>query len=243
MSDIINTTPTNQNINTSTIESQRKLRVDKVDKLRSLGFDPYKVDSFRDCTIEFVKFWFDFTHKFDIEKMDLDENNYVIEHYLAQAIFPQTLVETMEEKIQLRHTARQMGIDPDDSDSIDIKLDDELINEIRSFIPGILQKTSDQKEKLLYAYLLETGEKDPEGEISEPDGLQVQLHKNQQITLAGRIKTKRGSGKIAFVVLEDESCPEGFQIVIKKDDLDNSVNDKMLKIFDQANIKQKLNLV
>jgi lysyl-tRNA synthetase class II len=243
MSDANNTNSNISNVNTSSVQMQRQLRIEKMEKLRAIGFDPYKVESFRDTNIDFVKFWFDFTHKFDIQKLDIDDNNYVLEHYLAQAIFPQTLVETMEEKIQLRHTARQMGIDPDDSDSIDIKLDDELINQIRSYIPGILKKTSDQKEKLLYAYLLETGEKDQDGEISEPDGLLVQLHKNQQVTLAGRIKTKRGSGKIAFVVIEDESCPDGFQVVIKKDDLDSSVNDKMLKIFDPINIKQKLNLV
>jgi lysyl-tRNA synthetase class II len=230
------------NTNTSTIDAQRKLRVDKVNKLREMGFDPFKVDSYRDCDIDFLKFWFNFTHKFDYSKLDVDENNYILEHYLAQAIFPQTLVETMEEKIQLRHTARQMGIDPDDSDSIDIKLDDGIISEIRSYIPGILSKSSEQKEKLLYAYLLEKGEADENGNIEEPEGLTIQLHKNQIITLAGRIKTKRGSGKIAFTVLEDESCPDGFQIVIKQDELDSSVGDKMLKIFDPANIKLKLNI-
>jgi lysyl-tRNA synthetase class 2 len=39
----------------------------------------------------------------------------------------------------------------------------------------------------------------------------------QKITLAGRIKRKRSSGKIGFVVLEDESLPSGFQLVFKSD--------------------------
>jgi lysyl-tRNA synthetase class II len=229
-------------INTSSIEMQRTLRIEKTNRLRELGFDPYKVESYKDFNIDFVKFWFDFTHKFDIEKLEIDDNNYVLEHYLAQAIFPQTLIETMEEKIQFRHTARQMGIDPDDHDSVDMKFDDELINEIRTCIPGILSKTPEQKEKLLYAYLAEEGEMDQNGEIPEPDGLVVQLQKNQIATLCGRIKTKRVSGKIAFVSLEDESCPEGFQIVLKKDDLDSEVRTKMLQIFDPVNIKNKLQL-
>jgi lysyl-tRNA synthetase class II len=230
------------NTNTSSIDTQRKLRIDKVNKLRELGFDPFKVESYRDFNIDFVKFWFDFTHKFDIEKLEIDDNNYVLEHYLAQAIFPQTLIETMEEKIQFRHTARQMGIDPDDPDSVDMKFDDDLINEIRVCIPGILKKTNEQKEKLLYAYLAEEGEMDQNGEIPEPDGLVVQLQKNQIATLCGRVKTKRVSGKIAFVTLEDESCPEGFQIVLKKDDLDEDVRTKMLQIFDPSNIKNKLQI-
>jgi lysyl-tRNA synthetase class II len=229
-------------INTSSIEMQRKLRIEKVNKLRELGFDPFKVDSFRDFNIEFVKFWFGFVHKFETDKLDIDDNNYVLEHYLAQAIFPQTLVETMEEKIQMRHTARQMGIDPDDSDSLSIEFDDNLIHEIRVCIPEILSKTSEQKEKLLYAFLTEHGETDQNGEITEPDGLAIQLQKNQIATLCGRVKIKRVSGKIAFITIEDESCPEGFQIVLKKDDLDSDARAKMLQFFDPENIKNKLQL-
>jgi lysyl-tRNA synthetase, class II len=42
------------------------------------------------------------------------------------------------------------------------------------------------------------------------------------ITLAGRLKTKRVSGKIAFGILEDESSPEGFQCIFKSDLLEGS---------------------
>ena len=42
---------------------------------------------------------------------------------------------------------------------------------------------------------------------------------NKTVTVCGRIKTKRGSGKIGFIVLEDESLPSGFQVVLKVDDL------------------------
>ena len=45
-----------------------------------------------------------------------------------------------------------------------------------------------------------------------------------EITLAGRIKSKRGSGKIGFVTLEDESLPEGFQLVLKVDELPQPAN-------------------
>jgi lysyl-tRNA synthetase, class II len=38
-----------------------------------------------------------------------------------------------------------------------------------------------------------------------------------QTFLVGRIKTVRMSGKIAFYVLEDESLPDGFQAILKKD--------------------------
>jgi lysyl-tRNA synthetase, class II len=40
---------------------------------------------------------------------------------------------------------------------------------------------------------------------------------SEKVTLSGRVKVIRLSGKIAFIVLEDESNPEGFQLIIKKD--------------------------
>ena len=48
----------------------------------------------------------------------------------------------------------------------------------------------------------------------------IQMEKTtleDQFTIAGRIKSKRGSGKIGFILLEDESLPAGFQIVVKSD--------------------------
>ncbi len=47
-----------------------------------------------------------------------------------------------------------------------------------------------------------------------------------ETTLAGRVKTIRMSGKIAFFVLEDESNPQGFQLILKHDELpeENSTN-------------------
>jgi lysyl-tRNA synthetase class II len=40
---------------------------------------------------------------------------------------------------------------------------------------------------------------------------------SQNITISGRLKTKRISGKIAFGIFEDESLPEGFQCIFKPD--------------------------
>jgi len=45
---------------------------------------------------------------------------------------------------------------------------------------------------------------------------------NSEITLAGRLKTKRVSGKIAFGVLEDESLPSGFQVILKANEISDS---------------------
>ena len=39
----------------------------------------------------------------------------------------------------------------------------------------------------------------------------------QKVSLCGFLKAKRGSGKIAFGVIADESWEEGFQIVLKAD--------------------------
>jgi len=42
------------------------------------------------------------------------------------------------------------------------------------------------------------------------------------ITLAGRVKSKRVSGKIAFATIEDESLPVGFQLIFRRDFLSPS---------------------
>jgi lysyl-tRNA synthetase class 2 len=52
----------------------------------------------------------------------------------------------------------------------------------------------------------------------------------KNITLAGRIKSKRVSGKIAFATVEDESLPEGFQFIFKRDILDGEA----LEVVDAA---------
>ncbi len=44
----------------------------------------------------------------------------------------------------------------------------------------------------------------------------------QTVTLSGRIKALRLSGKIGFTTMEDESLPEGFQFIFKQDELASS---------------------
>jgi lysyl-tRNA synthetase class II len=238
------TQPMTQNpLNTSNIETQRRLRIEKMNKLLALGFDPFPVKSTRDYTIGFVKFWFQLIHKFDFSTIGADETNFLVEHYLYQAIFPPSLLETFEEKISMRHTARQMGIDPDDDiDTVETVYDEEILAEIRSLLPELSSKTREEKERLFYQLLVEKGETNASGEIEEAEGVEISLKPNQIVTLAGRIKTKRVSGKIAFAVIEDESSPEGLQFVFKKDTLDMTIEEKVREAFSPENIKQKLGL-
>ncbi len=42
-------------------------------------------------------------------------------------------------------------------------------------------------------------------------------NQDKEGTLVGRIKSKRVSGKIAFTTIEDESLPEGFQLIFRRD--------------------------
>ncbi|MGL4758571.1 MAG: amino acid--tRNA ligase-related protein, partial [Patescibacteria group bacterium] len=55
------------------------------------------------------------------------------------------------------------------------------------------------------------------------------------VTLSGRIKTIRMSGKIAFFVMEDESFPSGFQLILKKDELPEPTNEISLSFDDIKN--------
>ena len=227
----------NSTINSSSIEFQRKLRNDKADTLRTLGFEPYPVDSHRDFTIGFVKFWFDLVHKFDFDKLEPDDENFLLEYFLSLAMFPPSLLETLEEKIHFRHTARQMGIDPDDQEITDKEEEEDdniIIEEIKALMTQNKVLSKSEKEKLMGQYL------DPKDENEENSGMTRTFIKGNKITLAGRLKVKRTSGKIAFGVLEDESCPEGFQLVFKADTLNRSLEEKLKASFSVENLKSVL---
>jgi lysyl-tRNA synthetase class II len=227
----------NSTINSSSIDFQRRLRNDKATELRARGFDPYPVDSHRDFSIGFVKFWFDLVNKFDFSKLDPDEDNFLLEYFLSLIIFPPTLLETLEEKIHFRHTARQMGIDPDEEEITskeDEADDNEIIEEIKKLLPNNTTKSKEEKEKLLANYLKVNDENE------DNSGMTRTFVKGDKITIAGRLKTKRTSGKIAFGVLEDESCPEGFQLVFKSDVLNQSFEEKLKSSFSIENLKSIL---
>jgi hypothetical protein len=227
----------NTTINSSSIEFQRKLRNDKAIELRARGFDPYPVDSHRDFPIGFVKFWFDLVHKFDFSKLEPDDDNFLLEYFLSLIIFPPTLLETLEEKIHFRHTARQMGIDPDEEEITakeDEESDNEIIEEIKLLLPLNGSKNKVEKEKLLAMYL------EQKDENEENSGMIKKFIKGNKITIAGRLKTKRSGGKIAFGVLEDESCPEGFQLILKSDLLNLTFEEKIKYSFSIENLKSVL---
>jgi lysyl-tRNA synthetase class 2 len=209
-----------QAVSFSSIDTQREIRIEKLHQLRALGFDPYTPNSKRDYELGFVKYWFDYIHKFNysaILEEDEELNNY--DYFLHLVLFPRTLLEKMEEKLHLRHTVRQMGLDPDeDEDVFGDDFDQLVIDEARSFLPGVLKLSEDRRMEMLRIYLNyvplhENDKEENEGKLT------ISLKPHQHVTLSGRVKSKRTSGKIAFATIEDEHCPEGFQFILKKDDL------------------------
>ena len=230
-----NTEKTNQNTSFSSIETQQKLRADKIYLLKKAGHNPFTPYSQRDFSLGFIKFWFDFVHKFDLSKVDSDENPYTLYYFLEQVLFPQSLVEQFEEKIQLRYTVRQMGLDPDEEEGkIDDEFDQETILEARKILPLIAKTREDLRLKFLRELVSLTDLEDYNSPEGEEENLNMEdfttFKPNQQVTLAGRIKSKRVSGKIAFATVEDENCPDGFQFIFKKDDLEkNSNNPQVLE--------------
>ena len=136
-----------------------------------------------------------------------------------------------------------MGMDPDnDIDTEDTSFDEEIISQMRGLLPELKNKSKDQKEKLFYDLIVDKSELDSSGQTNLGEGIELILQPNQIVTLCGRVKTIRTSGKIAFAVLEDESCPEGIQIILKKDILNQSIDDRFGMIFSVDNIKEKLEI-
>ncbi len=204
----------------SSIEAQRTLRIDKMNQLKALGHDPFAVKSHRDFTLGFVAFWFNFLHDYDLDKFvqqypDKDTQFY----FLEQVLFPTSLLEKQEERMLLKEIAKDMELD------LEAELESEFseveLNQARKFFPNLGTIPETTKEQYLKT-LFNIPHRQDETDEFEPSEIVLRL--KQKVTLAGRIKSKRLSGKIAFATMEDESLPEGFQFIFKQDLLDEPSN-------------------
>ena len=204
----------------SSIEAQRALRIEKMNQLKALGHDPFAVKSHRDFTLGFVAFWFNFIHDYNLDKFvqqypDTDTQFY----FLEQVLFPTSLLEKQEERILLKEIAKDMDLDLEAG--LEPEFSETELNQARKFFPSLWTLPETTKEQYLKTLFNIPNRQDDTTEL-EPS--KIVLKPKQKITLAGRIKSKRVSGKIAFTTMEDESLPEGFQFVFKQDLLDGASN-------------------
>ena len=240
---------------TSSNLSQRDIRIEKMHILKLMGLDPFTPYSHRDFDLGCIKFWFKFIHDFDLNKLNLDvhdsEDVGMLDYFLDQVLFPQGLVEKMEERLHIRNTVRQMGLDPDDEQDYQQEFEPEVLSQAVSLLPDLKKYSKERRRELKNQLIIEAELDDSDSDYVSTDSeefdmvtsnqeLVVTLKPNQMITLAGRIKTKRISGKIAFGIMEDESCPEGFQFVFKRDLLDNQ--DPTTELEKLTNTLAKTNL-
>jgi lysyl-tRNA synthetase, class II len=193
----------------SSIEHQRDLRIAKIQPLMDLGQEPYAINSKRDFNLFFLAFWFRFVHNIGLEEVVSSVAPYSVEYFLYQVLFPKSALDRAEEMVRVKNFLKQSGLDPYD-EKIMQAYDAEKISAAREHFPMLSQLNTDQKIDLLNAFLVYTvSTKTPKSAFV----------KNQTVTLVGRVKSKRVSGKIAFATVEDESLPAGFQFVFKSDDL------------------------
>jgi lysyl-tRNA synthetase, class II len=213
-----NAQPTNQSF--SSIETQRELRIEKMNTLKSLGFDPYPVVSNRDFSLDFISFWFDFVHKHDFpgriyqmqQALDpvLESNSdVVISQLILHEAFEETNLQEAEEYtlewIETHHAGNSHLKENYETYIVTRR---QIIADIRTFLN---EKEAYSKTSITSHFQDFIKHADIKGEHKPA------FTKDQTITLAGRIKAKRVSGKIAFGVVEDESLPAGFQFLFKSD--------------------------
>jgi len=196
-----------QPTNTSTVQSQIKLRATKAKELKDMGHDPFTPNSQRDFKLGFIKFWFSFVHKFSWNEVFGDEAE--VEYSELRDFLESVLFELSVEELE---ATKVMAINYSPNfDEVAWVKQGEQMNAARTLFEDLDQIKADIKYEMLEQFLLLEGEE-----------IRQALAPNQVITLAGRIKSKRGSGKIAFATVEDESCPEGFQFIFKQDLLNGS---------------------
>lgn len=195
-------------ISLSSVDHQRALRIDKANQLRTLGQDPFSIVSKRDFQLLFLAFWFRFVHSLDFEELRRQIAPYSPEYLVYQALFPKDILEQANEMVRIRSIVKQVGLDPDSADFKDFN-DIGKINEIRELFPDISRTSKEQRFELFNSFFSLNQQQKP---VSA-------LQKNQIMTIAGRVVSKRVSGKIGFLTLEDESYPAGFQVICKIDEL------------------------
>lgn len=208
--------------NTSTLSFQRLERIKKMKELISLGFDPFSPTSYRDFEISLVDFWFDFVHQFDLKKLDVENDLYILDDFLETVLFPFNLLEHAENILEKRNIAQELGVEPQEVE-LETSFDDDLIQAARQLFPDLSKYSESQKITLKSKFLKFNTKNDDsnDNEENNENYLNLVFEKNQRITLCGRIKSKKVAGKIAFAKICDQGCPSGFQLVFKKDLFNN----------------------
>lgn len=223
----------NSKISSSSLAFQKAERTNKMQQLLKLGFDPFVAHCQRDFEIGFVKFWFDFVHQFDFQKIEIEDDLYILDDFLDIILFPLDLLEHAENILEKRSLAQELGVDPGDVE-LDSDFDLATIKEARSLFPELSQ-FSDKEKLELKAKFLKSDDKDNKDDLNWQNYLNITLTKNQRVTLAGRLRHKKVSGKIAFAKLVDQSCDGGFQLIFKKNLLEvkveNSEIDDLINFF------------
>ena len=214
-------------VSSSSLAFQRTERINKMKKLLELGLDPFTPTSHRDFELGFVKFWFDFVHKFDYKKIEVEDDLYLLDDFLDLVLFPIDLLEHAENILEKRSLAQELGVDPQDVE-MDEDFSPDVVREARSLFPDLSQYSEKEKLELKSKFLKSDKDRDDKNDLNWQNYLIITLVKNQRVTLAGRLKNKKVSGKIAFGKLIDQSCDYGFQLVFKKDLLDHKVENSQI---------------
>jgi len=204
------------NISLSSVKHQRDLRIKRMEQLEDFGYNTFAVNAKRDYSLSFMKFWASFVNKIDLQKLEKEIKPYTLEYFLYQVILPKDLVGKAEEMLRIRKAVKDMGIDPDDEEIKKSPLDNSLVIETRKLFKGLAKISKHGRYSLLKEYFI----------FSQDDNklIDTSYKKGQKITLSGRVKSKRVAGKIAFATIEDESNPDGFQFIFKKDNLAEDQN-------------------
>ncbi len=227
------TNPTAKISSSSTI-FQKTERINKLKELLKLGFEPFAASCHRDFEIGFIKFWFDFVHKFDFKKIEIEDDLYVLDDFLDIVLFPIDLLEHAKNILEKRSLAQELGVDPEDVE-LDNDFELQTIKEARSLFPELGQYSEKEKTEFKTKFLTLDKEERDKSDLNWQNYLNIALVKNQKITLAGRLRSKKVSGKIAFAKLVDQSCDSGFQLVFKKDLVDSKVEmaeiDELINFF------------
>jgi lysyl-tRNA synthetase, class II len=215
---------TNFSISHSSVETQRKVRIEKLEKLQELGINPFPAIAKRDFNLGFINFWFDFVIKHDFPgqiwqmQKTLDPRlDFHSKAVMANLVIHEAFeIETLEEA---KDYTREWIETQDDRENLRENFEqytntrDQIIVEINKFLSTKTGYSKDQIIGLVNDYF-----KDADLQGEHKPAFVV----GQEISLAGRVKSKRGSGKIMFMGLEDESFPEGFQAVFKVDQVSGS---------------------
>ena len=172
---------------------------------KNKNIDSYKSNGDRDFSLAFVGFWKEFVSGVGVEELRDDITPYSLDFLIYQLLFPKTVLEQAEERLQIINIAKSFGVDPNSSDFIDL-FDNDVIAKYRKHFPAASDYTDDEKHQMISDMLIH--------EPNTGSDFKLAMNAGENFEVVGRVKTIELNESKLELTLTDTTCAGGLLVNI-----------------------------